>query len=128
LRWGERSSLKEELERGRGLKAEEVYHAARAGDEMALELFHMVGRNLGIAIANVVHLVGVRNALIGGGLANAWEVFIGPLQEELKQRLTLIPASEVKVVRAQLGDDAGAIGAAYLAASRTGLISAHRVP
>jgi glucokinase len=118
LRRGVVSSLREVLDRPEGLNAELIYWAAKAGDDMAQDLFNQVGRSLAIAIANVVHLVGIRNALIGGGLANAWEVFIGALLGELEQRLTLIPATEVKVVRAQLGDEAGALGAAYLAAAR----------
>jgi glucokinase len=94
-----------------------------AGDELAQELFHLVGTSLAIAIANVAHLLGIRSILIGGGLANGWQAFIGPLREELGRRLTFVPPAEVKVVRAQLGDEAGPLGGAYLAATKTGLMA-----
>jgi len=83
---------------------------------LAQELFNLVGTSLAIAIANVVQLLGIQNILIAGGLSNCWNLFIGPLQDELKRRLTLVRPSEVKVVRTKLGYYAGALGAAYLAA------------
>jgi glucokinase len=124
LRGGEPSSLKQDLEENGGLEAENIYHAAKSGDKLAQELFHLLGSSMAIAIANVVHLVGIRSVLIGGGLANAWEVFVDSLTSELQQRLTLVPSTEVKVVRAKLGDEAGALGAAYFAGCQMALVSA----
>jgi glucokinase len=122
LRQGAQSSLRQDLDRSEGLDAEHIYRAAMAGDQMAQDLFHLVGTSLAIAIANVVHLLGLRSVLIGGGVANGWEAFIGSLYGELGRRLTLIPPDEVNVVRAKLGDDAGPLGGGYLAAKSTGII------
>jgi len=107
---------------GGALDAETIYRAAMDGDQLAGELFAQVGKSLAIAIANVIHLVGIRGVVIGGGLAQAWAAFIGPLREELTQRLTMAPVAEVRIVRAQLGDDAGSLGAAYLASSELELL------
>jgi len=115
LRQGFSSTLKDDFERTGSLDSESIQRAAKRGDELAQELFNLVGTTLAIAIANVVQLFGIRSVLIAGGLANAWDLFIGPLQEELNRRLTLIPPSTVKVVRTKLGHYAGALGAAYLA-------------
>ena len=52
---------------------------------------------------------------IGGGFARAWEVFQYALEAELHRRLTLFPPEAVSVCPAQLGEDAGLIGAARLA-------------
>ncbi len=128
LRLDVTSNLRETLKKPGGLTAERVYQAAMAGDEVAQELFHLVGASLAIAIANVVHLLGIRSVLIGGGLAHGWEAFIGSLEEELERRLTLIPPTEVRVVKGQLGDDAGALGGAYLAGNRAGLIASSPHP
>jgi glucokinase len=115
---------RERLEQGRSsllaqepgqLDAKAIYRAATKGDALAGELFARVGRSLAIAIGNVVHLLDIRGILIGGGMARAWDAFIGPLEEELARRLTMTPVEAVRVVRAELGDDAGALGAAYLA-------------
>ena len=122
LRQGAQSSLWQDLNKLGGLDAERIYHAAIAGDEMAQELFHLVGTSLAIAIANVVHLLGIRSVLISGGVAKGWEAFISSLEGELKRRLTIIQHNEVNVVRTQIGDDAGPLGGAYLAAKSTGLL------
>ena len=104
------------------LDAETIYRAAMDGDRLAGELFAQVGKGLAIAIANVIQLLGIRGVVIGGGLGRAWDAFIGPLREELTQRLTMAPVAEVRIVRAELGDDAGSLGAAYLAGTRFHLI------
>jgi glucokinase len=107
--------LRDDLERTGVLDSESIQRAAQEGDVLAQELFKLVGTSLAIAIANVVQLLGIRSVLIAGGLANAWDLFIDPLREELDRRLTLIPPTTVKLVRTSLGHYAGALGAAYLA-------------
>lgn len=89
--------------------------AALQGDPLARRAFDRVGRSLGQAIAAVVHLLGLTRVVIGGRFARAWEVFQAPLQAEMHRRLTLFPPEAVSVCPAQLGDDAGLVGAARLA-------------
>jgi glucokinase len=89
--------------------------AAVQADPLARRAFDRVGRSLGQAIASVVHLLGISRVVIGGRFARAWEVFVYPLEEELHRRLTLFPPEAVSVCPAQLGDDAGLVGAARLA-------------
>ena len=89
--------------------------AALNRDPLARRAFDRVGRSLGLAIATVVHLLGLSRVIIGGRFARAWEVFQAPLSEELFRRLTLFPPENVSVSPAQLGDDAGLLGAARLA-------------
>ena len=67
-----------------------------------------------MAIAAVVHLLGLSRVVIGGRFARAWEVFQAPLHAELHRRLTLFPPEAVSVCPAQLEDDAGLVGAAPL--------------
>jgi glucokinase len=97
------------------IQGETLVVAALQRDPLALRAFDRVGRSLGIAIASVVHLLGLSRVVIGGRFARAWEVFHLPLAEELHRRLTLFPPEAVSVTPAQLGDDAGLIGAARLA-------------
>ena len=89
--------------------------AALQSDPLVRRAFDRVGRSLGQAIAAVVHLLGLTRVVIGGRFARAWEVFQSPLQAELHRRLTLFPPELVSVCPAQLGDDAGLVGAARLA-------------
>ena len=120
--------VKEQLAQGASSWLRELYEAdpdaiegqtlvvaALQADPLIRRAFDRVGRSLGQAIAAVVHLLGLTRVVIGGRFARAWEVFQSPLHEELYRRLTLFPPELVSVVPAQLGDDAGLVGAARLA-------------
>jgi glucokinase len=97
------------------IQGDTLVAAALQADPLARRAFDRVGRSLGQAIAAVVHLLGLTRVVIGGRFARAWEVFQPPLQAELHRRLTLFPPEAVSVCPAQLGDDAGLVGAARLA-------------
>ena len=97
------------------LSAVELAAAAAAGDELAQQAFTRVGRALGIAIVDVVHLLGLPLVVIGGKFARAWPYFYPALAEELTWRLTFFPRQELQILPAALGDDAGLLGAACLA-------------
>lgn len=125
--------VKEQLAKGAGSWLRELYEtdpeaiqgetlvvAAQQRDPLALKAFERAGRSLGQAIAAVVHLLGLSHVVIGGRFARAWEVFELFLEEELYRRLTLFPREDLSVVPAQLGDDAGMIGAAKLAWQKVG--------
>jgi glucokinase len=100
------------------IRGETLVVAALNGDPLARRAFDRVGRSLGQVIAGVVHLLGLSRVIIGGRFARAWEVFQLPLAEELHRRLTLFPPEAVSICPAQLGDDAGLLGAARLAWDR----------
>ncbi|MBW1991192.1 MAG: ROK family protein [Deltaproteobacteria bacterium] len=89
--------------------------AAKMGDPLARRAFERVGKALGIAIADVVHLLGLSRVVIGGRFALSWAHFHLPMMEEMHRRLTLFPPAKVSVAPAKLGDDAGLLGAARLA-------------
>lgn len=89
--------------------------AARDGDELAREIFHTAGNALGIAAANVVNLVGVKRIVIGGGIANAWEHFIQPVQKSFGATVFGYSPEKYKIVKARLGEKAGFVGAARMA-------------
>lgn len=97
------------------LDARLLHRAAQEGDVLAQTAFGRVGKALGLAIANVVHLLGLPLVVIGGNFARTWDQFIEPLQRELDQRLTFFPRETLQIVPAVLGDNAGLLGAAKLA-------------
>lgn len=100
---------------------ETLVTAARMLDPLALKAFSRVGRYLAMAIADVVHILGLSRVVIGGRFARAWEHFFRPLEEELYRRLTLFPPEGVSVVPAKLEDDAGLLGAARMAWDSLGM-------
>jgi glucokinase len=97
------------------LTAEMVFNAATQGDEVAIGIFHRVGVYLGIAMANLVNIFNPEMIVIGGGAAAAWEMFAQTAREEVMKRAFPVPAKRCQIVRAECGDDAGLLGAAWLA-------------
>lgn len=92
-----------------------VGQAARNGDELALDLFKQIGRFLGLGLAGLAHAFDPQIIVLGGGVADTGEPFLRPAAEQLAERFQgLVPPPPV--VPAKLGNDAGVVGAAALAA------------
>ena len=92
--------------------AEEAMTAARAGDPAAVAGLLVVGRYLGIGIANMIVVVNPDVVVIGGGIAAAFDLLRDPIEAELRERVYTTALDRVRVVPAELGTWAGAIGAA----------------
>jgi glucokinase len=88
--------------------------ALDAGDPLAHELIDRAIEALGAAIASAVNLVDVQAVLIGGGLGDKLgEPFVRRVETAMVPHLFL-PPTEVVVRLGELGDYAGALGAALL--------------
>jgi len=97
------------------LTAERVERAAIEKDDLALSVLKETGRILGNAVASVVNLLNVEVVVLGGGVMAAGDLMLEPIREAV-QMAALTPALECcRIVPAQLGQDAGIIGAALLA-------------
>lgn len=91
-----------------------IVAAAHAGDGPALEVFERVGRALGVALASFANAFDPDVIVVGGGVMAAGELLLGPAREEVRAR-ALPPQNAVPVEAAELGVEAGMIGAATLA-------------
>jgi len=98
-----------------GLTAEKVYEAARSGDELALAIFKRVGTYLGIGLANLINLLDPQVIVIAGGVVNGWDLFAEEMYRQVEERAFRTIAQQVKIARAECGDNAGLLGAARLA-------------
>ncbi len=87
---------------------------ARGGDVVCTGLLEEAGRYLGRGLALAQTLLDVDLAVIGGGLAGAGELILAPARESLARNRFRTP-TEMDVVAAELGGDAGLIGASALA-------------
>jgi glucokinase len=94
------------------LSARTIYDCAKQGDRTALALFDKMGWALGICLANVFSALGIRHAVIGGGVSSAWDLFIGSLETTLARNASMLGAGSAVILRSRLGDDAALIGAA----------------
>jgi glucokinase len=90
--------------------------AARAGDTRAVAAFAQAGTYVGRALAGAVVLLWPERVVVGGGVADAGELLLGPVRDELRRRACVAPVDDIAVVPAELGPVAGAVGAALWAA------------
>jgi glucokinase len=99
---------------GPGADTPQLVVAASGGDEAALEALATAGRWLGAGIASLVNLLNPELIVVGGGFGEAFDLLIGPAREVLA-RDGVVPARDVvRIVPAELGADAGLIGAALV--------------
>jgi|SRR6185295_6221096 len=110
------SALGRALARGAQLDGKEVTDAALAGDATASGVLEEVGRRLGVAFSSFANTFEPDVILIGGGVSRAGELLAGPARRELAAR-ALPPMNGTRVATAELGPDAGMIGAATMAAT-----------
>ncbi|MDY6863621.1 MAG: ROK family protein [Thermodesulfobacteriota bacterium] len=97
------------------INPEVVYHAAQNDDKTAIDIFREMGRYLGIGIVNITNLLNLDLMIIGGKVGAAWEFFYPALSKELNSWPYTKAIRHVKIVPSQCGDNAGILGAAYLA-------------
>lgn len=88
---------------------------AQAGNEAARGIFTEAGLRLGQAIGNLVNLLDPGRVIIGGGVAQAGDLIMGPCREMAPTLVLAAEARDVEIVMAQLGPLAAAVGAACLA-------------
>ena len=94
--------------------AEQVHRAAVEGDEVAVTVIETAGRYLGAALVSLVNLLEPEVVVVGGGAMAMGEMLLGPARNEVRDR-ALRPMRETPVVEAELGPEAGMVGAATLA-------------
>jgi glucokinase len=102
-----------------GVTGQDVTEAARLGDVVALEAFETTGHWLGQGLADLAAILDPACFVIGGGVSEAGDLLLGPARESFATSLTARahrPMADVRV--AELGNDAGMVGAADLARRR----------
>ena len=90
----------------------DVAEAARRGESHALGVFQQVGHYLGIACASFAHLFNPQCVIIGGAVANAFDLFIDVMQTTTQRRTFGEVYQTLRIVPATCGTDAGGQGAA----------------
>ena len=95
------------------IDAKFVVDCARAGDAAAKAVFADYQRHLASACASIFNLLDPEVLAIGGGLSGAGEFLFAPLEALVNERCFYHAAHGARVP-AQLGNDAGMIGAAML--------------
>ncbi|MCD5323566.1 MULTISPECIES: ROK family glucokinase [Pontibacillus] len=112
---GRSTSLKEQYDQSGEISARDVFEAAADGDELAKEIIDHVTNVLGLAISNMAIAINPSKIVIGGGVSKAGDQLLEPLRSKFDRFTLQRTGSAVEFVIASLGNDAGVIGAAYLA-------------
>jgi glucokinase len=97
------------------ITAKLVAEAANRGDAEARHILAEAMNCLGIGMATLVNLFNPELIVIGGGVTNIGEMLFGPVRHAIDRHAFRIPAQAVRVVRAELGDNAGVLGAVAVA-------------
>lgn len=94
--------------------AKDVFDAAKTGDHLAVEAVEVLGKYLGLVVANVALTVDPDVFVIGGGVSKAGQVLIDVITKYYHKFAKIIGDNKAKVVLAKLGNDAGIYGAARM--------------
>jgi glucokinase len=97
------------------LTGERVMRAAMENDELAVSVLKETGRILGAAVASIINLLNVEVVVLGGGVMAAGDLILGPIRREAQRGTVRAAFNCCRIVAAELGQDAGIIGAALLA-------------
>ena len=97
------------------LTAGRVMQAATEDDDLATSVLRETGVVLGTAIASIINLLNVEVVVLGGGVMAAGDLIMKPIREAAQQATVSQAFQCVRIVPAELGQEAGMIGAAFLA-------------
>jgi glucokinase len=100
---------------GRTIDAKLVAELASGGDADALDVMETVGSRLGVAIADFVNIFNPEVVVIGGGFAQAGDFLLEPARREVGERALPPGRDIVRIIPAELGAEAGLVGAALVA-------------
>jgi glucokinase len=112
---------------GAALTSLELARAAQSGDPDAITIYEQAGRDLGIGLAGLINILNLPLYVVGGGVAESWDLLAPSLFMELERRsyvyaLTApgrpassgMPGGGTRVLPAKLGPEAGLLGACIL--------------
>jgi len=113
---GEKSSLTEIVSGNiESITAEEVDMAAVGGDSLAMEVISQAATYLGVGMVNLVNIFNPEMIIVGGGMSKMGDRLLNPARQVVMERAFPLLAQAVCIVPAQLGEDAGVVGAAVFA-------------
>ena len=69
-------------------------------------------------MANVIVTLNPERIVVGGGVADAGDLLLAPARSEIRRRVRVAATERIEIVRAELGYEAGSIGAALWGAEQ----------
>lgn len=113
-KYTEHSSLKTIIDEGQKIDSKIVFDFAKEGDKLALQIVDQFVYYLALALGNVANLLNPSTIVLGGGVSKAGDFLAEKVNQKVEE-FTFPTIREVtKIKIAELGNDAGMIGAASL--------------
>jgi glucokinase len=112
---GGKSALHAVLKAHGDITSKDIFDAAAAGDALADTIVEETAFYLGVGAMNLMHVIDPDMIVFGGGMIAAGEPFLERIRRHVRELAFPVPAEKTQVRYAQLGSDAGFIGAAACA-------------
>lgn len=109
---GGRSSLHQVLKTQGELTSRDIFDASAAGDPLAEKIEEETAFYLAVGAVNMMHTIDPDIVVYTGGMIAAGERFLNRIRKHINELAFPVPAARTRVCYAQLGSDAGFIGAA----------------
>lgn len=118
---GHKSLVADKIKMDKGIiRSNALAEAVEQNDPIVLDAVKDGAKYLAWGLATVTNFFNPERIILGGGLIEAVDLYFETCKQELERVALPIPAKKLKLVRSELGDNAGIIGAALMATSRNG--------
>ena len=108
------SELKAKIDDGQQVTAKDVFDLAKENDTLALIVIRHFSEYLGVACSHIANILNPSRIVIGGGVSAAGEFLLKGVREEFEKNVFPPIKDSTVLALAELGNDAGVIGAALL--------------
>lgn len=116
LQRGYDSVIRDKVDMTKGiLRSKAIAQAVESGDDLVTAAVMQAGRSMGMGLVTVINFLNPQRIILGGGLVEAVDKYFEVAKNYAKRRALKIPGKKIDIVRAELGDFAGIVGAAMLA-------------
>lgn len=115
LQRGMDSVIRDKVDMQKGiLRSKAIAQSILAGDELVTRAVVDCAQYLGVGLASVINFYNPQRIILGGGLVEAVDLYVEVAKKETRRRCLKIPSKKIEIVKAELGDYAGIVGAALL--------------
>jgi len=98
------------------LSGKDLKLAYDSGDQLVKRVIHRAAKLIGVGMGSLLNVLGLEIVVLGGGVVEAFgDDFVDRIERAARAIAFEINSENVKITRAELGDDAGVIGSAMLA-------------
>lgn len=115
---GVNTILRDKYERGENIHIDDIIAAAKSDDNLSIELIEEAGEKAGKSIAFLINIFNPQTVIIGGNLSRAGDYIMLPLKAATNKYSLNLVYKDTKFRLSQMGENAGALGAAMLIRNR----------